>query len=334
MIRKIAEHDALYVQNANNLKYVKQFAEPNKCRRQILLNYFDNGNKLKYNKHCCDYCDNPNGVKIIKLKYEKMRKGKDNVIGDVKDDFEVIEEIEEYDYDVKNSYSDFNCRGNGYEGNSNSNNKNSNSSGILLNGERTGKISGMKIETREHGLFEFLSVVEENVKGIGDNGSGNVDVFKIAQDKELEVFNKANTSFIYGLNLRTEIENIKKCTLYGLLWNEFEKINQFVNSTKQCNNNDGQMNNNVINNNIDAENMNVQMDSISNRNMSENTNVMQYNNGQMNNNVINNNIDAENMNVQMDSISNRNMSENTNVMQYNDMDEHNMHSIYDRNINE
>ncbi len=199
-------------------KYEKQFAEPNKCRRQILLEYFDNRSKWKYRRQCWDYSD-----------------------------------------------------------------------------ELTHSINGLKIETREHGLFEFLGVIEQNVKEVG--GKGDLDVFKVSQEKELEVFNKSNTNFIYGLNLRKEIENIKKCTLYGLLWNEFEKVNQLLNASGNTNSNRQTSSNDNSNNKVQFNHSN------------ENTNVQSCNNVQS--------VNKDNMSANNISYNHENESIDTNVMGYN-----------------
>eukprot|EP01083_Nonionella_stella_P170662 581320_1 len=202
-IKAMARNDARYTQIQSNLEYVQRFAEPSQCRRVILMRYFNEQmeDKGRSNMSCCDYCDDKQSINKMKMQYDKKRgvKRQDN-------DYESNQDEEHLNTDCIEEFDD----------NSNNSN-NSNGSNIVLDVSSTRSINGLTIQTREKALLQFLGVIEENIKGRNDEG---LDAFDISQKIEKTVLNTSNTNFVYGHNLRQEMERIRQCTQKGLLWNE------------------------------------------------------------------------------------------------------------------
>ena len=76
-----------YQYEISNLEYVQQFAEPNKCRRTILLQYFGNKYSNKNNSKCCDYCDDSSKIRKILDGYKLQKKRKSKSVGDMLHDY-------------------------------------------------------------------------------------------------------------------------------------------------------------------------------------------------------------------------------------------------------
>eukprot|EP01083_Nonionella_stella_P084095 232699_1 len=82
-LKALAKQKPRYKQFVQQLTFVQQFAEPSECRRLILMRYFDDTiateQKGSSNRRCCDYCDDPNAINQVILRYKSKRENNMNV---------------------------------------------------------------------------------------------------------------------------------------------------------------------------------------------------------------------------------------------------------------
>ena len=81
--KQSAEHDARYLEILEELRDVKLYAEPVKCRRQVILEYFegakggqDGGRVFERRERCCDVCASTQAIDKMRTLYASLRRAK------------------------------------------------------------------------------------------------------------------------------------------------------------------------------------------------------------------------------------------------------------------